>query len=43
MVDIDRITELVGNKNYEEAKPLIQEGLKEEPNNIELIKLRFGA
>ena len=39
MVDIDRITELVGNKNYEEAKPLIEEGLKEEPNNIELIKL----
>ena len=39
MADLDRITELVGNKDYEVAKPLIEEGLKEEPNNVELIKL----
>ena len=39
MVDIDRITDLVGSKQYKEAKVLIQEGLENEPNNIELIKL----
>lgn len=39
MTDIDRITELVGTKDFEEAKPLIEEGLKENPDNIELLKL----
>ncbi len=39
MVDIDRITELVGNKNFEEAQTLLAEALKEDANNIELIKL----
>ena len=39
MADIDRINELVGNKEFEEAKPLVEEALKEDPTNIELIKL----
>lgn len=39
MADIDRITELVGTKDFEEAKLLIEEGLKENPDNIELLKL----
>lgn len=39
MADLDRITELVGNKQFEEAKPLIEEALKELPDNIELLKL----
>ncbi len=39
MADIDRITELVGTKDFEEAKPLIEEGLKGNPDNIELLKL----
>ncbi|MCM1002779.1 MAG: tetratricopeptide repeat protein [Candidatus Gastranaerophilales bacterium] len=39
MADLDRITELVGNKEFEEAKPLIEEALKELPENIELLKL----
>ena len=39
MVDIDKIKELVGNKEFEEAKTLIEEGLREKPDNIELLKL----
>ena len=39
MVDIDRINELVGNKEFEEAKTLIEEAKKEDGNNLELIKL----
>lgn len=39
MADLDRITELVGNKQFGEAKPLIEEALKELPDNIELLKL----
>ena len=39
MADIERITELVGNKDYNEALILIEEGLKENPDNIELLKL----
>ncbi len=39
MADIDRINELVGNKNFEEALELAAAALLEEPNNIELIKL----
>lgn len=39
MADIDRINELVGNKEFNEAKTLITEALKEEPSNIELLKL----
>lgn len=39
MADLDRITELVGNKEFEEAKPLIEEALKEASDNIELLKL----
>ncbi|MDE6138340.1 MAG: tetratricopeptide repeat protein, partial [Candidatus Gastranaerophilales bacterium] len=36
---INRITELVGNKEFEEAKPLIEEALNENSDNIELLKL----
>ena len=39
MADIDRINELVGNKNFEEALTLAAAALLEEPDNIELIKL----
>lgn len=39
MADIDRINELVGNKNFEEALSLAAAALLEEPDNIELIKL----
>lgn len=39
MTDINRINELVGNKEFEEAKLLINEGLAENPNNAELLKL----
>lgn len=38
MTNIDRIAELVGNKDFEQAKPLIEKELKELPNNIELLK-----
>lgn len=36
---IDRITELVGTKQFEEAKPLIEDALEEMHENIELLKL----
>ena len=39
MADIDRINELVGNNNFEEALNLAAAALLEEPDNIELIKL----
>lgn len=39
MADLDRITELVGNKEFDAARPLIEEALKELPDNIELLKL----
>ena len=39
MADLGRINELVGSKDFETALPLIEEGLKETPDNIELIKL----
>lgn len=39
MIDLDRITELVGIKDFDNAKPLIEEALKEAPDNIELLKL----
>lgn len=39
MADIDRINELVGDREFEEARPLIEELLKQEPDNLELIKL----
>ena len=39
MADIDKINELVGNKNFEEALNLVIPALLDEPNNIELIKL----
>lgn len=39
MTNIDRINELVGNKNFEEAKPLLAEALAQDENNIELLKL----
>ena len=39
MADIDRINELVGDKEFEDARPLIEELLKQEPDNLELIKL----
>ncbi len=39
MADIDRINELVGNKDFMEARILLDEALKEEPENVELLKL----
>jgi tetratricopeptide (TPR) repeat protein len=39
MIDIDRINELVGEKNFNESRPLIEVALKEEPDNVELLKL----
>ena len=39
MADIDRINELVGNKDFEEVLHLVLPALLEEPDNVELIKL----
>ena len=39
MADIDRINELVGNKEFDEAKSLADEAIKELPNDVELLKL----
>lgn len=39
MTDINRINELVGNKEFEEARVLITVGLDESPNDAELLKL----
>lgn len=39
MTDIDRINELIGNKEFDEAKKLIDKALKENSNNLELVKL----
>lgn len=39
MIDIDRINELVGTKDFEEAHLLIEDALKEEPDNIQVLKL----
>lgn len=39
MADIDRINELIGNKEFDEALSLIKPALEEEPNNVELVKL----
>lgn len=39
MASIDKINELIGNKEFQAAKELIISSLQEEPNNIELIKL----
>ncbi len=39
MFDIDKINELVGNKEFENAKVLIEEALKEAPEDLELLKL----
>ena len=39
MADIDKINELVGNKEFEEAEGLVRAALQEEPENVELIKL----
>ena len=39
MTDINRINELVGNKEFEEAKLQINEALQSDSNNVELLKL----
>ena len=39
MIDINEINELVGEKDFKKAEPLITEALNEEPENIELLKL----
>ena len=39
MVDIDKIKELVGNKEFEDAKSLIEESLRDKTDNLELLKL----
>ena len=36
---IQEINELVGNKEFEKAKPLIETALKDSPNDVELLKL----
>ena len=39
MADINEINELVGNKQFEEAKKFIEQALEENPNDPELLKL----
>ena len=39
MTDINEINELVGSKQFQEAKVLIDEMLKDTPNDLELLKL----
>ncbi|MBR2430229.1 hypothetical protein IKB17_02045 [bacterium] len=39
MADINRINELVGLRQFQEAKSLIDSTITEESNNIELLKL----
>ncbi len=39
MIDINRINELVGEKEFEQAEVLLNEALREDANNIELLKL----
>lgn len=39
MADIEKINELVGSKNFEEAKILIEEALQSSQNDTELLKL----
>ena len=39
MADIDKLNELVGNKDFANAALLAEEQLKDEPNNVELLKL----
>lgn len=39
MADINKINELIGEKDFEGASFLIEDALKEEPENIELLKL----
>lgn len=39
MADIEKINELVGNKEFTEASILIKEALEEEPQNLEILKL----
>lgn len=39
MADIEKINELIGNKNFDEALSLIKPALEDEKDNIELIKL----
>ena len=39
MADIDKINELIGNKEFEEAEKLLKEALKNDSDNIELTKL----
>ncbi len=39
MADIEKINELIGNKNFDEALSLIKPALEEDSNNTELIKL----
>ena len=39
MADIERINELVAEKDFENAKVLLDEALQESPDNVELLKL----
>ena len=39
MTNINEINELVGNKEFEKAKVLIEAGLNENPNDVDLLKL----
>lgn len=39
MIDINRINELVGEKDFVQADGMLKEALQEEPDNIELLKL----
>ena len=39
MANLDRINELIGEKDFDKAQELIEPALKEEPDNIELLKL----
>ena len=39
MADLNRINELVGNREFKEAETLIEEALKEDSDNTEILKL----
>ena len=38
MADIDRINELIGEKDFKTAHQLVEDALKVDPNNVGLIK-----
>ena len=39
MADINEINELIGNKQFQDALPLLEQALEENPNDIKILKL----